>query len=227
MARVLNQSQAARAVVHRKKQKERKKKRKIAERKATGILETLSFSFLLAAMLFSALSLALTADLSTTDPSYKPGAAQAEMRMFRRRKQLRRWFHDLIERDDPRRPKFAHDVVAFNKLTKLRTDEELIEQLKGDDTSPVVKDLFDRVFIERAKAAGVDEEGNMDVEVKDWWGIGPEMEQPGEVVGGEEISDENGGEGEGGEDGGECMTGKNMDKPRSSSTSYLSEQQSS
>ena len=137
--------------------------------------------------------------------------------MFRRRKQLRRWFHDLIERDDPRRPKFGHEVVAFNKLTKLRTDGELMEQLKLDTVSSVVKDLFARVFRERATALEMKGENDSDVDVEDWWGTGSEMKQPGGVAGGkggEAVSNKEQGVGEGGEDGGDGMDSEDNEEAK-------------
>lgn len=133
--------------------------------------------------------------------------------MFKRCKQLRRWCNDLMERRDPRRPRSSKDIDSFIKLTKIRTDGELMEQLNLDTVSSGVKDLFARVFRERATALEMKGEKDPDGEVEDWWGTGSEMKEAGGVVpgkGGEAVSNEEqgeseGGEDEGGEDGGDGM----------------------
>lgn len=137
--------------------------------------------------------------------------------MFKRRKQLRRWCHDLIERRDPGHPRFGKDIDSFIKLTKVKTDGELMEQFKLDTVRSVVKDLFARAFRERATALKMKGGKDSDVDVEDWWGTGSEMKQPGGVVGrkgGEAVSNEEQGEGEGREDGGDGMDSEDDEEPK-------------
>lgn len=84
-----------------------------------------------------------------------------------RRRQDRRWLHDLVKRRDELAPN-ERELQAFIRISQLSTPIQMLNALERDDVLPKVKHLYIILLHERREAIKMLQLGDTDA-VKDWW----------------------------------------------------------
>ena len=86
-----------------------------------------------------------------------------------RRRQDRRWLHNLVERRDELAPN-QREIQAFIRISQLSTPMQMHDALERDDVLPNVKHLYIILLHERREAIKMLGLGETDA-VKDWWSM--------------------------------------------------------
>lgn len=86
-----------------------------------------------------------------------------------RRRQDRRWLHDLVKRRDELAPN-EREIQAFTRISQLSTPMQMHDALESDDILPKVKHLYIILLHERREATNMLQLSDTDP-VKDWWSM--------------------------------------------------------